>query len=66
MNVPGNLIHCHTLPPCPVCEADALHQNRLSPGATMSERWWAFIPCVRETLTICLHCGNTIRERRLE
>jgi hypothetical protein len=64
--VPGHLLGRHIMPPCPVCEADALHANRESSMALMSERVWAFVPCVREVLTICLNCGNTIRERRLE
>lgn len=52
--------------PCRVCELDRDQKNLTQSEAVLSEQHWIFVPTARELLTICLGCGNTLRERRLE
>ena len=52
---------------CTVCEPlGASLYEQLTEAAGPSERQWIFVPCVRELLHICLHCGNTLRTQRGE
>lgn len=51
--------------PCDVCEPELAQVNiRYEPR--YSERTWIVVPTVNELLHICLWCGNTLRQKRLE
>lgn len=50
-----------TMKPCDVCEPDGAMSTPVITG-----RPWVVVPTTIELLHICLWCGNTLRQKRLE